>query len=326
MNSPIVVAVGGNSLIRAGEAGEFGQEVVNARSTAECIAELAGRGHPIVVTHGNGPQVGAQLLRSEAGKGQAYALPLDVCVAMTQGEIGYILQRSLHQVFHERQIHLPVVTILTQVIVGIDDPAFKFPTKPIGPFYSNAEAIQAKREKNWVMMEDASRGFRRLVACPTPLAIVELEVIRECLSCGTLVIAGGGGGIPVIAERGKLAGVEAVIDKDHTSALLASGIGATTLIISTDVEEVCLNYKQPGEQPISWMNADCARQHLQNGHFTEGSMKPKIEAGLEFLSSGGEEVIITNPENLIHAVDGYAGTHITRTNIPEFALREKGLR
>jgi len=325
MRSPVVIAVGGNSLIRAGEDQSYERQLENVRSTVECIADLAERGHRIVITHGNGPHVGARLLRAEAGIDQAYAVPLDVCVAMTQGEIGYVIQRALHAELRRRDVRMPVVTIVTQVVVRRDDPAFSHPTKPIGPFYDDHTAAQRKAGRGWVMTEDASRGYRRVVPCPVPMGIVELEPIRECLHRGAIVIAAGGGGIPVIEENGTLTGIEAVIDKDHTSALLASGIGAKTLLISTDVPEVYLNYMQPAEKALSWIDAATARKHLAGGHFHEGSMKPKIDAALEFLASGGEEVIITNPDHLINAVDGYGGTHITKSRTAEFALHEKGL-
>jgi len=326
MRSPVVIAVGGNSLIRACERPTFERQLENVRSTVECIADLAERGHRIVITHGNGPHVGAQLLRVEAGIDQAYLVPLDVCVAMTQGEIGYVIQRALHAELRKRDVRMPVVTIVTQVIVRKDDPAFCRPTKPIGPFYDEHTATERKAARGWVMVEDASRGYRRVVPCPVPRAIVELEPIRECLHRGAIVIAGGGGGIPVVEEEGTLTGVEAVIDKDYTSALLASGIGAKTFVISTDVPEVYLDYKLPGQTALSWIDAASTRVHLAGGHFPEGSMKPKIEAALEFLTSGGEEVIITNPEHLIDAVDGYGGTHITKSRTPEFALHDRGFK
>jgi len=306
------VAVGGNSLIRAGQRGTAAEQHENARLTARRIAEIAARGYPIVVTHGNGPQVGAQLLRSEAGSFQTYTMPLDVCVAMTQGEIGFILQNSMLSEFQKHGVNRPVVTILTQVVVDKNDHAFQRPTKPIGPFYSKETAERKRKELGWNIIEDAARGYRRVVASPLPKDIVELEVIRSCLERNIVVIAAGGGGIPVINENGELKGIEAVIDKDRASALLAAKLNVDHFIISTEVQEVCINYKKPGEQKLRAITAAEAKNHIADGQFSEGSMKPKIEAALDFLKSGGTLVTITDPEHLLAALDGEAGTRIIR--------------
>lgn len=306
----ILLAVGGNSLIRAGQRGTIEEQRANARLTAECIAEIAGRGHDLIVTHGNGPQVGSQLLRSESGSSQTYTLPLDVCVAMTQGEIGYTLQNTLQDVLRHRGIRRSVVTVVTQVVVDPDDPAFQKPTKPIGPFYSREMAEQKRRELSWNIVEDAARGYRRVVPSPLPQEIVELEVIRGCLDQGSIVIAAGGGGIPVVRRDGGFKGTEAVIDKDRASALLAAKLEFEHFIISTEVEQVYLNFRKPNQQPLGRIDATAAREYLAAGHFSEGSMKPKIEAALDFLAGGGRHVAITDPEHLAAAVDGTAGTHI----------------
>ncbi|MBI5216611.1 MAG: carbamate kinase [Ignavibacteriae bacterium] len=312
MSQSLCIAVGGNSLIRAGQKGTIPEQFANAHLAAAGIAELAARGYHLVVTHGNGPQVGAQLLRSEAGSAQTYSLPLDMCDAMTQGEIGYIMQNSLQSNLRERGINLPVATIVTQVMVDKNDPAFQRPTKPIGPFYSKEIADKKEKELGWNIVEDAARGYRRVVPSPKPRGIIELEAIRTCVDNGILVIACGGGGIPVISEDGQITGKEAVIDKDRASALLASLLKLKRFLISTEVEQVYLNFKKPNQQAIKLMTVTEAKQHLADGHFAEGSMKPKIEAAVEFIESGGDDAIITDPEHLVAAVDGNAGTRIVR--------------
>ncbi len=278
--------------------------------TAEQIAVLAEEGCRIVITHGNGPQVGSQLLRSEAGSSQTYTLPLDVCVAMTQGEIGYIIQTSLQSIFRSRNISIPVVSLITQVLVDKHDPAFQNPTKPIGPFYSKEIAQKKQDELNWNIIEDAARGYRRVVPSPKPLEVIEQDIIKDCLERGIIVIASGGGGIPITFENGSMTGVEAVIDKDRASALLATELNIERFIISTEVEKVYLNFKKSDQMAIDKISLDEAKKYLDEGHFLEGSMKPKIEAAIEFLESGGKEVVITNPEHLADAIKGKTGTHI----------------
>jgi len=266
----------------------------------------------LIVTHGNGPQVGAQLLRSEAGSLQTYALPLDICVAMTQGEIGFALQNSMQTAFRNHGIHRAVVTVVTQVVVDKNDPAFQRPTKPVGPFYSKETAERKRKELGWSIIEDAARGYRRVVASPLPTDIIELDIIKGCLERGIVVIAVGGGGIPVIYEDGDLKGIEAVIDKDRASALLAVKIGIEHFIISTEVPEVYINYKRPNQQPLRRLTMAEARKYIADGQFSEGSMKPKIEAAMDFLANGGTMVTITDPEHLVIALDGEAGTRITK--------------
>jgi carbamate kinase len=283
---------------------------MNAQTTAEQIVELASRGYRIVITHGNGPQVGSQLLRSEAGSSHTYELPLDVCVATTQGEIGYILQMAIQSHLRRRGIAIPVAGLITQVVVDKHDPAFLNPTKPIGPFYSAEVAERKRRELEWNIIEDAARGYRRVVPSPQPLEIIEIDVIRECLEKRFIVIATGGGGIPVAFSDGDIIGIEAVIDKDKASALLANRLGVEKFIISTDVEVVYLNYKKSNQRPMQNTGIDEARSFLTQGHFLEGSMKPKIEAAIDFLEGGGEEVIITDPDHIISGLDGKTGTHI----------------
>jgi carbamate kinase len=310
MNKPILIAIGGNSLIRAGQRGTVPEQMENAALTCGYIAELVAQGLTVVLTHGNGPQVGAQLIRSELASSQVYPLPLDSCDASTQGEMGYVLQNALRSALRTRGLENPVVTILTQVVVGKNDPAFLNPTKPVGPFYSKEVAEQRQREQGWKIVEDAARGYRRVVPSPMPLDIVELDAIEQCLANGMIVIAVGGGGIPVIQEDGHYRGIEAVIDKDRASALLGRELHLKKFVISTDTEKVYLNFKKPNQIAVDRMKVSEAAQYLRDGQFPAGSMGPKIEAAVDFLSNGGEEVIITNPERLADAVRGNAGTHL----------------
>lgn len=306
-----LIAIGGNSLIRAGQRGTMDEQAANARLTAQRIAQFVAEGWKIVLTHGNGPQVGAALLRSERAAGEVYAQPLDVCVAMTQSEIGYFLQLGLEYELRRVGISMPVVTVLTKVEVSGDDDAFRHPSKPVGPFYSRSVADQRQHDYGWVMMEDAARGYRRVVPSPQPKRILELEVIRQMLNMGILVIALGGGGIPVVAQKDHLfSGVEAVIDKDRASAMLASALNVDLFLISTDVDRVYLNYKTPHQRGLCRATAGEMRRYCREGHFPDGSMGPKIESALRFLTEGGREVIITSCERLAEAVNGNAGTHI----------------
>jgi len=305
-----LIAVGGNSLIRAGQKGAIPEQIDNAREISRAIVALIRDGLRIVVTHGNGPQVGAALLRSERAAGQVYEQGLDVCVAATQGEIGYILQQSLQQEIQNAGMRQLVTTILTQVRVQPDDPGFRHPTKPIGPFYSETAAQERMRLYGWTMVEDASRGYRRVVASPEPVEIVESEAIRLILEQGILVIASGGGGIPVVRVDGNLKGVDAVIDKDLASMLLASQLGLDLLVFSTDADYVYLNYRKPGQTALKSLAADEMKKHLDMNHFPPGSMGPKVAAALRFLSHGGKEAIITSLDSLVEAVHGHAGTHI----------------
>lgn len=306
----MLIAVGGNSLIRAGEKGTIAEQLANARRTAAAIVGLIQDGFHLVVTHGNGPQVGAQLLRSERAADQVPAQPLDVCGAASQGEIGYLLSQSLQDELAIAGEHVRVVSLVTQSIVSATDPAMKQPSKPIGPFYSRVQAEERKRLLGWEIVEDASRGYRRVVPSPEPVEIVELDVIRSLVSQGVLVVACGGGGIPVVRGNGDLHGVEAVIDKDRASALLASQLGVDVFAISTDTDYVYLDYKKPTQRPLTRVTASDLRQHYSAGHFPPGNMGPKVESALHFLQAGGKEVVITSYEHLRDAVAGRAGTHI----------------
>jgi len=306
----ILLAVGGNSLIRAGEKGTVAEQFANARRTAAEIAGLIRDGYRLVLTHGNGPQVGAALLRSERGASQVPGHSLDVCDAATQGEIGYILQQSLQTELQLAGLQVPAVTVVTQCVVSLDDPAMSHPTKPIGPFYSRADAEERKRQFGWEIVEDAARGYRRVVPSPEPTEIVELEVIRDLVERGVLVVACGGGGIPVARQDGKLRGVEAVIDKDRASALLASRLGVDLFVISTDTDFVYLDYKKPTQRPLTAVHAGELAGYLTAGQFPAGNMGPKVESALRFLREGGKQCIITSCDNLRRAVAGTGGTHI----------------
>ncbi len=315
----MLIAVGGNSLIRAGEKGSVHEQLANARRTAAAIIGLIQRGYRLVITHGNGPQVGAALLRSERASDQVPGHTLDVCGASTQGEIGYLLSQSLDDELAAAGIHLPVVTVVTQTLVSENDPAMQHPTKPIGPFYSRAEAEERRRVLGWQIVEDAARGYRRVVPSPEPIEIVELEVIRDLVNDGVLVIACGGGGIPVVRPNAGFKGVEAVIDKDRASALLAAHLHVDVFAISTDTDYVYLDYKRPAQRPLTRVTAAEMQEHLHAGHFPPGNMGPKVESVLRFLDAGGKQAVITSYEHLCEAIDGGAGTLI----YPDAAARDR---
>ncbi|HWR17553.1 MAG TPA: carbamate kinase [Terriglobales bacterium] len=310
MSRSILIAIGGNSLIRAGEKGTVAEQAANARRTAAGIVGLIRDGFRLVITHGNGPQVGADLLRSERAADQVPPQPLDVCGAATQGEIGYLLIQALRAELADAGLRVPVASVVTQCVVRADDPAMQKPSKPIGPFYSKRDAEARQRTLGWQIVEDAARGYRRVVPSPDPIDIVELEVIRDLVNDGVLVVACGGGGIPVVEEDGKLKGVEAVIDKDRASALLAAELNVDIFAISTDADFVFTDYKKATQRPIYAMTASDIRKLHEAGQFPPGNMGPKIESALRFLNGGGKEVIITSYEHLYNAVRGREGTHI----------------
>lgn len=306
----ILIAVGGNSLIRAGQAGTVTEQWMNARRTARAMVELIRAGYRLVVTHGNGPQVGAQLLRSESASDQVPGQTLDVCGAASQGEIGYLLAQSLCDELAAARLEMPVVSLVTQTVVRANDPAMAHPTKPIGPFYSREQAEERQRQLGWKIVEDAARGYRRVVPSPEPVEIVELGVIRSLAGHGVLVIACGGGGIPVVRRGSELKGVEAVIDKDRASALLASELCVDIFVISTDIPFVFLDYKKPSQRTLSNITASELEAYYDKGHFPPGNMGPKVESALRFLKAGGKEVVITSYEYLTEAVAGRMGTHV----------------
>jgi carbamate kinase len=307
----VVIAIGGNSLIRDREHMGVLDQYRVAGETSRYIVPIVKQGYRVLITHGNGPQVGFILLRSELARDVIHQVPLANCVADTQGSIGMQIAQSLQNEFLHQGMEQPVVALVPQVVVDELDPSFAAPSKPIGPFMSEEEARQREEENGWVVGEDAGRGWRRLVPSPTPLKIIELPAIRALLDNGTLVIAAGGGGIPVVYKSdGELRPRPAVIDKDAASCLLASELGASIFIISTDVDKVSLNFGTPEQFEIDRMNVAECRQHLAAGHFATGSMRPKIESAIAFLEQGGEQVIITQPQNLQADLREICGTHI----------------
>lgn len=306
-----VVALGGNALIRQGERGEVAEQLRHIRESVVHLPLLLEKGYALVITHGNGPVVGQLLLQNEAARETVPPMPLDVCDADSEGSIGYLTQQTLVNVLRGRCGGRPVVSLITQVVVDPADPAFDKPSKPVGPFYGAGEADGLRRVKGWAVVEDAGRGFRRVVPSPRPLQVVEEDAIRILLEHGVVVIAAGGGGIPVMrAESGELHGVEAVIDKDRVSALLAGRLGARLLVILTAVDCVYRRFGRPDQEPLRRIDIATARRLLQDGEFPPGSMGPKIEAAIDFLAAGGEEVLITLPENLAEAIEGRTGTRI----------------
>ncbi len=308
-----VVAIGGNSLITDKSNVTVESQYAAVAETCKHLADLVEAGYDLVITHGNGPQVGYILLRAELAQRELglHPVPLDSCGADTQGAIGYQIQMAMGNELGRRGISKPVTTVVTQVRVDANDPAFEAPSKPIGQFYDEAEAKKLAEERGWVVKEDSGRGWRRVVPSPKPLEIVELEPIRNLLDAGTVVVAVGGGGIPVVRnDAGELVGNESVIDKDFASSLLASELGAELLIISTAVEKVALNFGTPEQEDILRMTVAQAKEYMDQGHFKPGSMLPKIQASIQFLERGGQKVIITSPEAAAKAIRGETGTTI----------------
>jgi len=312
MGKLAVVAIGGNSITKAGQRGTIPEQYANARETASHIAVMIEKGWDVVITHGNGPQVGNILLRAEMASTVLPNLPLDTCGADSQGGMGYMIQQMLGSELQKKGIKRDVVTVVTQVVVDADDPAFSHPAKPIGPFYTREQAEKRQKDDGWDVVEVANRGWRRVVASPIPVRVVEAASIQALLSAGSLVIAVGGGGIPVIEVTDGLKGVEAVIDKDHASRLLGNDIGADMLLISTDIEQVALNFGKDDEVRLDRMTVDEAKRYHAEGHFAPGSMGPKVIAGIDFIEGGGREVLITNPESIGRALDGETGTRIVK--------------
>lgn len=306
----VVVALGGNALTPRGSRGTYDELARNIQISAAALVPLATK-CPLVLVHGSGPQIGNLIFQNELSKGKIAPMPLHVLDAELEGELGYLLAQSLANELQKHNIHRSVVTIITQVLVDKRDPMFKKPTKPIGPFYSRAEARRLER-KGILVINDAQRGYREVVPSPKPKAIIEARTIQSLVRQGNIVIAAGGGGIPVYKEKNKLQGIAAVIDKDFAAACVARDIRANTLLILTGVPNVYLHYKKNNQTPLKILTARKASQYLAQGEFPEGSMGPKMEAAIDFLAHGGEKVIITSPERLHAALKGKAGTVITR--------------
>ncbi len=307
-----VVAVGGNALIKDPKRKTIPDQYAAASEMMARVVDMLEAGWNVIVTHGNGPQVGFILRRSELSLHELHPVPLDYCGADTQGAIGYMFQMALINEFQRRRLQRSAATVVTQVLVDRNDPAFQNPSKPIGSFMDEATALKHKQADDWAVIEDAGRGWRRVVASPMPQQIVQQDAILSLVNSGFVVIGVGGGGIPVIKdERGNLMGVEAVIDKDLASALLASSINADLFLISTEVEKVALNFHKPDQRWLDRLTLAEARQYLAEGHFGKGSMEPKIRAIIHFLERGGQKALVTNPDHIASALRGETGTHIT---------------
>ncbi len=306
-----VVAVGGNSLIVDDQHQSIPDQVKAATTTSHYVADMVEAGWTVVLTHGNGPQVGFILRRSGIAKGMVPEVPVDYADADTQGAIGYMFQRALYNEFQRRKLERKVVAVVTQVLVDPGDPAFRNPTKPIGAYMAEDVAKSLADDLGWIVREDAGRGWRRVVASPKPQEIIERDIIEALIDLDTIVIACGGGGIPVLRDaQGELQGLEAVIDKDFASSLLARDLGAELFVVSTGVEKVALDYGKPTQRWLERITLAQARQHLAEGQFPQGSMGPKVEAIISFLEGGGQRALITNPPNLGRALTGATGTHI----------------
>ncbi len=311
MTKTAVVAVGGNALITDPKQPQVEHQWEAVRETCQHIAAMIQQGWNVVVTHGNGPQVGFILRRNELAEHEVHPTPIDIIGADTQGSIGYMIQQALGNSLRALGLNKRVVTVITQAVVDKNDPAFKNPVKGIGGFMDEAKARQFEAE-GWTVAEDAGRGWRRMIASPEPLEIIERDVIKSLIDQGVIVVAVGGGGIPVVRnDRGELRGAIAVIDKDRATALLASGIRADLLLISTAVEKVAINFNTPNQQWLDHMTLAEAKRYLAEGHFKPGSMKPKIEAVINFLEHGGPKALITDPPNMVRALKGETGTWIT---------------
>ncbi len=311
MSKLAVVAIGGNSLIKDEAHKSVPDQFDAVRETAVHITEMIAQGWNVIITHGNGPQVGFILLRSEYSRNLLHTVPLDSCGADTQGAIGYMIQQALHNEFLRRGIQRQSVTVVTQVLVDRDDPAMQNPSKPIGSFYKEEEARIKMAQEGWAMVEDAGRGWRRVVPSPQPQEIIEHAAIETLIKSGFIVVAVGGGGIPVVRdEAGNLSGIEGVIDKDLASSLLATRLKADLLLISTAVEKASLNFKKPNQQDLNTISLSEARRYYNEGHFAKGSMGPKVRAIISYLEQGGRAALITMPETIGKALSGQTGTWI----------------
>src|SRR5919198_1553237 len=306
----VVVALGGNALLRRSEDDTAENMRRSARFAAERIADIAEGGWEVVVTHGNGPQVGRILLQQEAARGQVAPMPLDICGAESQGQIGYLLQATIGDVFFERNMERPVATVLTLTRVRSDDPAFHNPTKPIGPYYQEDDARALEKDQRYSMARSPDGGWRRVVPSPEPYSIVEAPVIRRLVADGVVVVAAGGGGVPVYEDGPRLTGLEGVVDKDLAAAILARDVEASVLLILTDVEGVYRDYGTDDAELLKEIRADEARAMLEAGAFGEGSMGPKVEAAIEFVSGGGDRAVIASLEDASSALTGDRGTLI----------------
>jgi len=310
MKKTCVVALGGNAILPSKSSGRAVEQLRTIGRTMEHVATLIEAGWKVVITHGNGPQVGNILLQQEMAKGVVPQMPLDVCGAQTQGQIGYLIQQALRNILRRKKLTNPVVTLVTQVEVDENDPAFSNPTKPIGPFYEKEDAAKLKR-KGLSIIEDSGRGWRRVVPSPRPIRIVEKDALKKLVQAGTVVITCGGGGVPVIRKKdGFISGVEAVIDKDFGACVLAKEVGADLLLIVTGVDRVAINFGRPNQKWLKTITLREAKRYLREGHFPSGSMGPKIQAAISFVEGTGKEAIVTSPAQIGEAIRGKAGTRI----------------
>ncbi len=310
MMKTAVVAIGGNAIIKEGQKGTITEQFENVMSSVDAIIDLIEEGYEVVLTHGNGPHVGNSLIKGDACKNQVPDYPMDAYGAETQGLLGYIIKQSFANRLKERGLNKNVAAIVTQVLVDENDPGFNHPTKPVGPFFTKEEADTLEREKAYVMIEDSGRGYRRVVASPKPIEIMEKDMIKLLSRENYIVIAAGGGGIPVIQKNNMLIGVEAVIDKDYASALLAKEIEADLLVILTGVPQVAINFGKDNQELLNQMTLKEAEKHMNDGQFPKGSMGPKIDAAMEYVKSGRGEALITSIDQLKEAVQGQTGTRI----------------
>ncbi len=307
----IVVAIGGNALNKPGQKPSAEVMRENLIHTTNCLADLIEEGHQIIITHGNGPQVGNLLIQQDISKKTVPPFPIDVNDAMTQGSIGYLISQSLQNELQKRKYKKNICCILTQIVVDKDDEAFINPRKPVGPFYNEEEAKQIQKEKGWIFKEDSGRGWRRVVPSPKPLEVVEIEAIKDLVESGLICIVGGGGGIPVIKRENKsVEGVEAVIDKDRASALIAKLIDATLFIVLTAVDHAYINFGKDNQRKIEKISISDIEKLMNEGHFAKGSMYPKIESTVNFVKDTGKEAIITSLDKVKDSLEGNSGTHI----------------
>lgn len=306
-----LIAFGGNALLPENQRGLQEEQMRNARHAARLMVHVVRKGYDLIIVHGNGPQVGNLLIQMEEAVTKIPPFTLDVCDAMTEGSMGFMLEKAIVNELRSRSLDKEVATLVTQVLVDREDPAFQTPTKPVGPFYSKYRAQMLAREKKWTMVEDAGRGYRKVVPSPRPIDVIPKWIIRDLVRAGRIVIAAGGGGIPVIIDgRGLFKGVEAVIDKDYVASLIAREVKVDLFIILTNIERVYLNFGTPNERPVEKMTVDQAREYLREGQFPAGSMGPKIEAAIEYIQAGGEEVLITSASHLKAALIHRSGTRI----------------
>ncbi|WP_244885719.1 carbamate kinase [Geotoga petraea] len=307
-----VIAIGGNAVNRPGEVPNAENMLKNISETASYLADMIEKDYDIVITHGNGPQVGNILIQQDIAKDKVPPFPMDVNGAMTQGYLGYMIIKSLKNILVERGIEKEIASVVTQIVVDEKDEGFKNPSKPVGPFYTEKEGKQLQEEKSWDFKEDSGRGWRRVVPSPIPLEVIEKKIIQKLVDEDFLVVAGGGGGIPVIKKDGKIIGVEAVIDKDRASALIAKDLNADEFIILTAVEKVALNFGKENQKDLDELTVEEAEKYMSEGHFAKGSMLPKIEACLSFVKESGKPALITDMQKLTEALEGKTGTKIVK--------------